>query len=108
MSAPGSWVCPWQSGRGGCVWSACGAGHHVSPCLRTCVREPLSEPEREGAEGIALSSQAQGRPRRGVAQRRGVCVRVPSCGARMAHSVRVFPVLWVFLFRVAVLRDPGK
>ena len=31
-----------------------------------------------------------------------------SCGARVAHSVRVFPTLWVFLLRVAVLRDSGK
>ena len=78
LSEPGPWVCPWQSSRGGCVWSPCGAGHHMSPCLCTWVRESLSEPEREGAEGIALSSQTQGRPCWGVAQRRG---RVSPCPA---------------------------
>lgn len=37
-----------------------------------------------------------------------MCVRVPSRGARTAYSVRVFPTLWVFPLRVAVLRDSGK
>ena len=74
-------------------------------CVSMCVRESHSESEREGVEGVSLSSQAQGRPCQGVAQRRG---RVPSHRARLAHSVRVLLTLWVFLLRVAALSCSGK
>ena len=56
----------------------------VTTCLRVsiCVRESHSESEREGVEGVSLSSQTQGRPCQGAAQRRGrVCLCPVSQGA---------------------------
>lgn len=48
-------------------------------CVSMCVRESHSESEREGVEGVSLSSQAQGHPCQGVAQRRGrVCLSRPT------------------------------
>ena len=60
----------------------------VTTCLRVsiCVRESHSESEREGVEGVSLSSQTQGRPCQGAAQRRGrVCLCPVSQGATGSH-----------------------